>query len=170
FIAALPAQRSPEQTTDREGFIHPYVINGGVDEAVIQCLLRDFDSDELREQEQLLRELLQATCEARPGLQGELGITRQYRNMADGLKHEPRAVQLAVKAHQQLGRPVTLNAIRGGTDGSQFTERGLPTPNLSSGQHNMHSPHEWACLEEMTDALGIGLQLCALWARENRGD
>ena len=72
--------------------------------------------------------------------------------MAEGLKKEPRAVQFAMEAHQVLGREATLTSVRGGTDGSQLTELGLPTPNLSSGQHNPHSILEWACLEQMEQA------------------
>ena len=48
--------------------------------------------------------------------------------------------------------PVTETIVRGGTDGSLLTEKGLPTPNLPTGQHNLHSPLEWACLEEMSQA------------------
>ena len=54
--------------------------------------------------------------------------------------------------------------MRGGTDGSQLTERGLPTPNLSVGQHNPHSPLEWVCLEEMVQAGEVLVQLAQLWA------
>jgi tripeptide aminopeptidase len=62
-----------------------------------------------------------------------------------------------------LGREPKLSIIRGGTDGSQLTERGLPTPNLSSGQHNIHSPLEFACLDEMLAACEVGLELVKLW-------
>jgi tripeptide aminopeptidase len=65
-----------------------------------------------------------------------------------------------------LGITPKLEKIRGGTDGSQFTAQGLPTPNLSAGQHNIHSPLEFACLEEMAQAREIGLQLVRLWSRE----
>ena len=66
---------------------------------------------------------------------------------------------------RNLGREPKQSIIRGGTDGSQFTERGLPTPNLSSGQHNIHSPLEWACLDEMIAACEIGLEIAQLWSK-----
>ena len=72
--------------------------------------------------------------------------------MADGLLAEPRAVAYAEQALRRLGRTPQRTIVRGGTDGSRLTELGLPTPNLSGGQHNPHSPLEWACLEEMVAA------------------
>ena len=86
--------------------------------------------------------------------------------MGDGLIHEPRAVSFAVEAHKALGRECRLEAIRGGTDGSRLTELGLPTPNLSSGQHNLHSPLEWACLDEMVAACEIGTEIVRRWSQE----
>ena len=95
-----------------------------------------------------------------PGSHIHVEITPQYRNMADGLVREPRAVGNARLAYERLGRRArNLTIIRGGTDGSRFTELGLPTPNLSTGQHNPHSPLEWACLEEMVEAAEILVEL-----------
>lgn len=86
--------------------------------------------------------------------------------MREGLAKEPRAVRYAELAHERLGRKAKKSIIRGGTDGSQFTARGLPTPNLSTGQHNLHSPLEWACLEEMVQAAEVLLQLVQIWAED----
>ena len=77
--------------------------------------------------------------------------------------HE-RAVAFAEEAHRRLGRTPRLSIVRGGTDGSQLTSRGLPTPNLSTGEHNPHSPLEWTCLEEMEAAVRVVLELCQVWA------
>ena len=84
--------------------------------------------------------------------------------MADGLVKEPRAVQYAIDAHKNLGRECKTTIVRGGTDGSRLTELGLPTPNLSSGQHNIHSPLEWACLDEMLAAVEVGVEIVKRWA------
>jgi len=101
-----------------------------------------------------------------PGVKVEVIITRQYRNMAEGLRKEPRAVAYAQEAFRRLGKEAKLDIVRGGTDGSQLTELGLPTPNLSSGQHNIHSPLEFACLEEMADAARMLVELVQIWAEE----
>ncbi|HEY2895181.1 MAG TPA: M20/M25/M40 family metallo-hydrolase, partial [Pirellulales bacterium] len=82
------------------------------------------------------------------------------------LRREPRAAALAQQALERLGRTPRLTIIRGGTDGSQFTERGLPTPNLSTGEHNPHSPLEWTCLEEMASAVEMLVKLVELWSRQ----
>jgi tripeptide aminopeptidase len=96
----------------------------------------------------------------------EVAIQPQYRNMADGLRREPRVVALAEQALRRLGREPRLTQVRGGTDGSRFTELGLPTPNLSTGQHNPHSPLEWASLDEMAAAVEMLRELVQLWALE----
>jgi len=63
-----------------------------------------------------------------------------------------------------LGREPRLEVIRGGTDGSLFTALGLPTPNLSTGEHNYHYPLEWTCLEEMAQAVEGLVELIQIWA------
>lgn len=167
FLEGLPPELSPECTEGRDGFLHPYVIKGGVDRVTLKILLRDFDTPTLEQYADLLHKNASATEEAFPGTKIKLHIRNQYRNMADGLVHEPRAVQFAVAAHEALGRPCALEAIRGGTDGSRLTELGLPTPNLSSGQHNLHSPLEWVCLDEMMAACEIGAEIVRRWSQES---
>ncbi len=168
FVARLPRDRmSPETTSDREGFLHPYDVTGGVAKVSMKILLRDFDTAALAEQADFLRKTSSDVERAFPGVRVEVNVQRQYRNLADGLKREPRAVALAQEAHRRLGREAKLTIVRGGTDGSQLTEKGLPTPNLSTGQHNPHSPLEWACLDEMVAAAEVLVQLVQLWSESN---
>jgi tripeptide aminopeptidase len=168
FAALIPRTcLAPEVTADRQGFLHPYQLAGGVGDVTMKVLLRDFDTAQLEGQATLLRDLARAVRYQFPGLEIDITITAQYRNMADGLVREPRAVRLAEQAHQQLGRPAQRMIVRGGTDGSQFTAQGLPTPNLSTGQHNPHSPLEWACLDEMYYAVEHLVELVKLWGLEN---
>ena len=87
--------------------------------------------------------------------------------MRDGLPKEPRALEKAIEATRAAGLEPNLNVIRGGTDGSLLTEKGLPTPNLSSGQHNPHSPLEWTTVEEMQQAVDVLVQLAILWGEES---
>ncbi len=164
FLDNLPADLSPERTADREGFLHPYVVEGGVAKVQIKILLRSFQTGQLGSYAGQLRNLAHQVAGEFPGSRIDVEIRRQYRNMADGLAREPRSVQFAVDAHRRLGREPKLTSIRGGTDGAQFTERGLPMPNLSSGQHNIHSPLEFASLDEMVAALEIGIEIVKRWA------
>ena len=164
FISQLPMAKSPERTEGRDGFLHPYHMQAQVDQTTLRVLLRDFETDNLSVHADALRNAARATEQAIPGCTVEIEITEQYRNMRDGLLKEPRAVEFARLAHERLGRSPTLEIIRGGTDGSRLTQLGLPTPNLSSGQHNLHSKLEWACLDEMQAAVELIVELSSLWA------
>lgn len=167
FISRLPRHvLAPEATSDRLGFLHPYTIEGGVAESKVLVLLRDFDTAKLDLQASLLKTVAHQVELDFPGLSIEVKIQPQYRNLGDGLAKEPRAVQLAEKAHRTLGRTPRLTIIRGGTDGAHLTAKGLPTPNLSTGEHNLHSPLEWTCLEEMVAAVEVCIELARLWGLE----
>lgn len=165
FLEKLPPELSPERTEGREGFLHPYVIEGGVAEVSIKILLRDFDADRFDDYRDMLETALTEICSDVDGLKFEIEYKKQYRNLGDGLATEPRAIDFAVEAHRALGREPVLEQIRGGTDGSRLTECGLPTPNLSSGQHNIHSPLEWACLDEMRGACEVGIEILRRWSQ-----
>lgn len=165
FVGLLPRDSlSPETTDGRQGFLHPYHWEGGVAEVRLKVLLRDFATAALSAHADRLRHLA-TEVEARiPGVTISVAVETQYRNLGDGLAREPRAVAHAEEAHRRLGRSPRRTIVRGGTDGSRLTERGLPTPNLSTGQHNLHSPLEWACLEEMTQAAEVICELVQVWA------
>jgi len=165
FLDRLPrAGHSPETTDGRQGFMHPYDLTGGVAEASVKVILRDFDTAGLGVKAEALKKLAREVEQEHPGCKVEVQIKKQYRNLGDGLAKEPRAAAYTVEAHRRLGREAKLTIIRGGTDGSQLTERGLPTPNLSTGEHNPHSPLEWTCLEEMVAAAEVCAELVQVWA------
>jgi tripeptide aminopeptidase len=167
FIARLPRGRlAPEATDGREGFVHPFDITGGVAEVKIKLLLRDFDAGQLAVQAELLRKTAAEVMEEFPAARIEVNVGKQYRNMAEGLVNEPRAVEYAEEALRRLGRTAKRTIVRGGTDGSRLTEIGLPTPNLSCGDHNPHSPLEWVCLDEMAESVEWLLSLVQVWAEK----
>ncbi len=170
LLCQLPVdQLSPESTEGRQGFIHPYWVEGGVGKVGLRILLRDFETPRLREYALLLYEAAANAQALFPGSSIEVAITPQYRNMADGLAKEPLAVGLAQKALERLGRTARLTFVRGGTDGARLTEMGLPTPNLATGQYNPHSVLEWACLDEMVDTVAWLVSLVQLWASADTG-
>jgi tripeptide aminopeptidase len=98
-----------------------------------------------------------------PGASIDVEVTPQYRNMVEGLAKERRAVPYAEQAMHRAGIEPKRTIVRGGTDGSRLTELGLPTPNLSTGEHNLHSPLEWTCLEEMETAVRVLIELAQIW-------
>ncbi len=164
FLGRLPRDRlSPGTTEDREGFLHPYEIDGGVGQLTLRILLRDFDAPRLEKHAELLHRAAAQSMAEFPQAKIDVAVKRQYRNMSDGLAREPRAVAYAQQALERLGRRAELTIVRGGTDGSRLTELGLPTPNLATGQYNPHSPLEWACLEQMVGAVEWLVSLAEVW-------
>lgn len=168
LLARLPADRlSPETTCEREGFLHPYSIEGGVASSTARIILRDFDTPKLQEYAALIESIAADLRAQHPQATITVETRQQYRNMGDGLKSEPRAVAKAVEAMRATGIEPKLSIIRGGTDGSLLTERGLPTPNLSTGEHNPHSPLEWTSREELQRATDVLVQLARVWSSEH---
>jgi tripeptide aminopeptidase len=166
FLERLPRLLlTPETTDGRDGFLHPYQLEGGVARATIGLLLRDFETAKLSEQAELLRTVARQLEREYPRVKIEVDVRPQYRNMAEGLAKEPRAVAYAAEAMRAAGLEPRTGSVRGGTDGSQLTAKGLPTPNLSTAEHNIHSPLEWTCLEEMQSAVRVVVELAKRWAR-----
>lgn len=167
FITRLPrGTQSPETTEGREGFLHPYEIEGGVGEMKMKILLREFDASKLDALAAQLRDYAEATMKEFPEAKIDVVIERQYRNMDEGLKNEPRAAAYAEEALSRLGRTAKKTIVRGGTDGSRLTEMGLPTPNLSSGDHTPHSALEWVCLEEMVESSEWLVAIAEVWGEK----
>ena len=165
FIDRLPKRRlSPETTDGRDGFLHPLTVEGGAGQVKVGFLLRDFDTAQLAVQADLLREIARQVERDYPEAKVQVDVRKQYRNMRDGIAKLPEAITHAAEATRRAGLEPKHKIIRGGTDGSQLTEKGLPTPNLSTGEHNPHSPLEWTCLEEMEAAVRVVIELCQVWA------
>ncbi len=165
FLARLPrCSLAPESTDGREGFIHPTSVEGTVAKTQIHLILRDFVTARLKDQLELLRMIATGIQAEYPGASLDVTVDRQYRNMADGIGKEPRAMAHVLEAMRAAGVEPRVVAIRGGTDGAHLTEHGLPTPNLFAGMHDVHSLVEWACLEEMQAAVRVLMQLARVWA------
>lgn len=167
FLELLPPDLSPERTREREPFLHPYIVEGGVAEVTLKVLLRSFETSELSEMADLLHKAAAEVMGAIAGITIEIAIREQYRNMAEYLAKEPRAIALAEAAYRKAGLTPTFRSIRGGTDGSRLSEKGLPTPNLYAGMHNFHSELEFACLDEMESSVRMLLELATLWSQES---
>ena len=167
FLDRLPTDRLvPEVSDGRDGFIHPHRVEGGVAEASASLILRSFETDDLADYAALLENIAADLRTERPRAEIAVEIKPQYRNMRDGLAKEPRAVRFAEAATEAAGLPLRRTIIRGGTDGSLLTALGLPCPNLSCGQHAIHSPLEWTSEKQMADAVRVVLELARLWGTE----
>ena len=164
FIDSLPQHTlSPEYTSDREGFVHPYVVNASVETTSVRLLVRDFDTWGLAEKERMLEALAQKAVGRHPGSRVEVVREEQYRNMKEILDTMPQIAEYAEEAVRQAGLEVHRRAIRGGTDGSRLSFMGLPTPNIFAGEHNFHSRLEWVSVQDMEKAVEVIVNLARLW-------
>lgn len=167
FLAELPTETdSPEVTDGRQGFMHPYHVEGGVAKAEARIILRDFETPRLADYAKRLEGIADGLRGRHPRAKITVATRMQYRNLREGLVKESRAVAFAVEATRAAGVEPKKEIIRGGTDGSRLTEMGLPTPNLSCGQHNPHSPLEWTSVEQMETAVRVLIELAKRWGRE----
>ncbi len=170
IVAGLPADRlSPETTSEREGFIHPHLLEGDAARAQLWIILRDFDDTLLEAHLALLRGITDDAVAAFPGARAEFDVRTQYRNMKAYIAPEPRIVAAAEAALRAEGIEPVRTAIRGGTDGSLLSEMGLPTPNLFTGGHEYHSVREWASLHDMAAAAATIVRLAGVWATAGNG-
>jgi tripeptide aminopeptidase len=163
FIQRLPKTKlSPETTDGREGFFHPYVLHGGVEETSIRFLIRDFVTAALKEKESLLEKLARETIAAWPGASVDVRIEESYRNMKEVLDQHPQVVDVAREAIGRAGLAVRPTSVRGGTDGSRLSFMGLPTPNLFAGENNFHSLLEWVSAQDMEKAVETIVHVCRI--------
>jgi tripeptide aminopeptidase len=165
-VAALPhGTLTPETTSGREGFIHPYELGGTPGHATIRAILRDFDDDQLDRHRALLERTAHEVVDGEPRARMEIDIHRQYRNMRRYLESVPEAVAAAEAAIRAEGIEPVRTPIRGGTDGSRLSEMGLPTPNIFTGGHEYHSVREWASVQDMAAAAATIVRLAEAWTR-----
>jgi tripeptide aminopeptidase len=166
IVAALPSDGlAPETTSGREGFIHPYRLGGTPGRAEIHAILRDFDDAKLDQHLALLRRTAEEVMASQPRARLEIDVREQYRNMRGFIERVPQIVDAAEAAIRAEGIEPLRRPIRGGTDGSRLSERGLPTPNIFTGGHEYHSVREWASLHDMAAAAATVVRLAEVWTR-----
>jgi len=165
ILAALPSDRlTPATTSGREGFVHPYEVTSTAAHAEIRLIARDFEEDLLEQHVALVRRVAEEVVAAEPRARLEVEVRPQYSNMRRHLDAHPEVVAKAEQAIRAEGLEVVRVPIRGGTDGSILSARGLPTPNLFAGGHEYHSVREWASVQDMASAAATIVRLAAVWA------
>jgi tripeptide aminopeptidase len=164
FVAGMPHDMLPETTEGRVGFVHPYVGSADIEQSTLKVLLRDFDASGLEAKEAMLRKLAAETQRDCPGTTVDVEIKENYRNMKDVIVNHPQLIENAMEATRRAGLEPFMNPIRGGTDGSKLTFRGLPCPNIFTGGHEFHSKLEFNSrrgLEKTTETLVHLVQIFA---------
>jgi tripeptide aminopeptidase len=170
FIDRLPADTlSPEVTDGHDGFVHPYVIQAGVERTSVKLLVRDFVTAGLKDKEALIEMLAREVAARYPGARVDVAIAESYRNMKEVLDRYPAIAEHARQAIRRAGLEPRSRPIRGGTDGSRLSFMGLPTPNLFAGEHNFHSRLEWVSVQDMEKAVEVIVHLCQIWEEKTLG-
>jgi len=170
FLANFPdnAPNRPETTEGRVGFVHPYSSAMTEETSTIKILIRDFDLSGVAAKEELLKSIVAKTQAKYPNVRIDYESKLGYLNMKEVLKAYPQLTEYAIEATKRAGVTPEIRPIRGGTDGSNLTARGLPTPNLFTGGHNFHGKLEFNSrrgLEKTTETL---VNLVQIWAEKSK--
>ena len=164
IVSGLPRNRlAPEVTDKKKGFIHTVHIEGGLEQASANFILRSFKTAELKEIAQILEDGIKKVMRKFPNSTYTLEIKEQYRNMKEVLDKQPEIVEYAMQAITRAGLKPKLGSIRGGTDGSRMSFMGLPCPNLFAGEQAIHSRHEFVSIQDMQRAVDTIVHLCQIW-------
>jgi len=164
FVDKLPRNEwCPETTEGKEGFVHPVSIQGVLEQATVQFIIRDFDTALLAKHEERLRALVDETVRDFPGITTEFIIKEQYRNMREVLDEHPNVMDYAEEAYQRAGMKAVRMSVRGGTDGSRLSFMGLPCPNLFTGEMGIHSKQEYVSVQDMEKAVEMLVHLAQIW-------
>jgi tripeptide aminopeptidase len=166
FHSMLPPGESPEQTEGYEGFYHLLSINGDVEQTKLHYIIRDFDKENFSAR----KAEIEAVASKLKGKYGDeniiLDLKDQYYNMKDKIESVKEIVEIAQKAMENLGIKPIIKPIRGGTDGSQLSYMGLPTPNIFAGGENFHGRFEFTSAENMEKAVNVIVEIVKLYGQK----
>jgi tripeptide aminopeptidase len=164
FVDKLPRNEwCPETTDGMQGFVHPVHMEGVLEKATVQFIIRDFDTPMLATHEERLRRLVDETVKEFPGVMTEFVIKEQYRNMKEVLDKHPQVMDYAEEAYKRAGMQAQRMSVRGGTDGSRLSFMGLPCPNLFTGEMGIHSKQEYVSVQDMEKAVETLVHLAQVW-------
>ncbi|WP_343329773.1 peptidase T [Polaribacter staleyi] len=155
YMAALPANEVPEKTAGYQGFFHLHDINGNVEETVLEYIVRDHDLDLFEKRKNLMHKIALDFNEKYNQELIKVTIKDQYFNMKEKITPVMHIVDIAEEVMKDLEITPLIKAIRGGTDGSQLSYKGLPCPNIFAGGHNFHGRYEYVPVESMVKATEV---------------
>ncbi|MBU5349446.1 peptidase T [Paenibacillus lautus] len=159
----LPAEEAPEHTEGYEGFYHLTSIEGDVELTELRYIIRDHDRELFEGRKAKLASIVEE-------LQSKYGAERiilqmkdQYYNMREKIEPVKVVVDIAQTAMEKLGIKPIIEPIRGGTDGSQLSYMGLPTPNIFTGGENYHGRYEYVSADNMVLAVQTIIEIVQLY-------
>ncbi|WP_139891171.1 peptidase T [Bacillus sp. D386] len=165
FNDELPKEESPEYTEGYEGFYHLLSLNGDVERTHAAYIIRDHDREKFEAKKATMKDLV-AKYKAKYGEENIiLDMNDQYYNMGEKIEPVKEIVDVAHQAMENLGIKPIVKPIRGGTDGSQLSYMGLPTPNIFAGGENFHGKYEYVAVESMEKATEVIIELVQLFEK-----
>lgn len=163
FIGKFPEQETPEHTEKYEGFYHLSNINGDVEQTHISYIIRDFGKDAFESRKAFMENAVSEIREKFGDHRVQLKMDDQYYNMGEKIEPVKEIVDIAQKAMENLGIKPLIKPVRGGTDGSQLSYMGLPTPNIFTGGENYHGKFEYISVDNMEKATNVIIEICRLF-------
>lgn len=164
LMSMFPKEETPENTEGYDGFYHVGSISGRVEETKIQYFIRDFDSKNYERRKQFIIDLVQNVNKKYGEGTATIEITEQYKNMKEKIEAAKYIVDIAIEAMKEVNVLPDVRPIRGGTDGGKLSYMGLPTPNIFSGGHNIHSKYEYIPTYAMEKAVEVIIKIVELFA------
>ena len=164
FIAALPKNDVPEKTEGYEGFFHLHGMSGEVEKTELEYIIRDHDFKLFEERKALFQKIVDDLNKKLGSNLIEVEIKDQYFNMRQKIEPVMHIVDIAEEAMKQLNIKPLIKAIRGGTDGSQLSYKGLPCPNIFAGGHNFHGRYEYVAAESIQLATDVIVKIAEITA------
>ncbi len=155
FIAALPKNEIPQETEGYEGFFHLTAMKGEVEKTELQYIIRDHDMKLFEKRKSDFQNTANTINKKLGNDLIQVEIKDQYYNMREKVEPVMHIVDIAAEAMKDLGIKPLIKAIRGGTDGSQLSYKGLPCPNIFAGGHNFHGRYEYVPVESMQKATDV---------------
>ena len=162
YINSLPRLETPEHTQDRQGFFHLYSVKGEVDSTELQYIIRDHDKEHFEARKEMMLKLADELNSQLGEPRVSVEIKDQYFNMREKIEPVMHIVAIAEKAMEQAGIKPLIKPIRGGTDGSQLSFKGLPCPNIFAGGHNFHGRYEYVPVESIQKAIEVIVNIAQL--------
>lgn len=164
FNSMLPPHERPEHTTGYEGFYHLLRVEGGVENAFMQYIIRDHSRDRFARRKATFESIAETLNNLYGAGTVRIELTDQYFNMRERVEPVYHIVQTAIDAMGQVGVKPIVKPIRGGTDGARLSYMGLPCPNLFTGGMNFHSRYEYIPVQSMVKATEVILRIVELYA------
>lgn len=166
FIGRLPKDEVPEKTTGYEGFYHLHTTQGSIEHTVLEYIIRDHDKDLFEKRKATFENIAKVMNTDLGSEVIKTEIKDQYYNMKEKIEPVMHIVEIAKKAMEKAGIKPLIKAIRGGTDGSQLSYKGLPCPNIFAGGHNFHGKYEYVPVESMLKATEVIVNIAQLVAEQ----